>query len=233
MNYIEIYNDFGTVLVDDNALNHRLIKNGNVPVQQGSSLWGVANVTVQLRPNYSTQPLVAFSTTSTTNGIYMSLNTIYETSRANEFMWTYYVGRQAITGSCDYFVFQDGLDEPMAGTGLVVCRNADNVVVFDSDAKYARMVDVVTVPLDTVNMVKNYPAGRRYAVTNTTPLVRRVSGGGGGGAWLNVYPIGAAINGSTITFGHYFARGNNGTATGATVGNAVAATFIVFDVTGL
>lgn len=232
MAYIEIYNDANTILINDTAQVHRLVQSGTVAATQGFAMWSVASATRTASLAANTLPIVAFSPTSNTTGVFMSLHQIASTTPGT-YTWTYATGRESVSGNYDYFMFQDGVSDPMAGTGLVVCRNENNVVVFDSDANYANMVDVVTVPLDG-SVVNTYPAGRRYAVANVVPLVRRVSSQGGGGGWNDVYPIGFSINGSQIRFQHYWARHNaSGSFTGDPVGNSVAATFIVFDVTGL
>lgn len=231
MAYIEIYNDDNTVLIDDQALNHRMVQRGTATSAAGFAMPNLVSATRSLNLATESMPIVAWA--PRTAGIYSSLHGITETaSGSGVYEWQYACGPSTSPIVFDYYMFQDGLSDPMAGTGLVVCRNAQNVVVFDSDEDYAQIVDIVTVPLDAT-ITKTYTNGRKYAVCNSNPLVRRTSSGPGGG-WVNVYPIGASISSNTITFAPYRARDTQNTGTrGDTVGNDVAATFMVFDVTGL
>ncbi|HEK0905462.1 TPA: hypothetical protein SMQ04_000172 [Pseudomonas putida] len=223
MAVIEIYNDSNEVLIDDTTLMHRLLRKTTVAATTATAMESIVNVTIPVNPASSTFPILAIAPPA---GSWLTLwSTAASGGQAN---WRY-MTTGAIGSAHECFAFQDGLSEPLAGTGMVVLWNEQGVVTFDSDADYASIVDMVFVAPDQY-FTKVYPPGRKYAVSNTVPMVWR-SSGGPGGSWTNVSPYGAAISGNQVTFGKYQYRGKTpGSMSG---GNDVGAWFMILDVTGL
>lgn len=230
MAYIEIYNNSNSVLIDDNALNHRLIQRGSSKTYNGFAMGPVVSVTRNINLATESMPICAWAARDNTTWMSMHQGYRPSTSDPNEIGWTMATNLPMDTvNDIDYYMFQDGLSVPMNGTGLVVCRRADGLVVFDSDENYANLVDFVDVPFET-SFTRTYPADRKYAVSNVVPLVKRQTASPGG--WGDVNPIGFNISGNVINFGKYKAR-PGGSVEGTAAGNDVQASFMVFDVTGL
>lgn len=223
MAVIEIYNDSNQVLIDDATLMHRLLQKSTVQATTATAMQSIVDATFSVNPHAGSYPIFAISPPA---GAWVSLwVTAGVAGQAN---WKYMTtGSIGVAHEC--FVFQDGLSEPLAGTGMVVLWNEQGVVTFDSDANYASIVDMVFVAPDQT-FTKVYPAGRKYAVSNTVPMVWR-SSGGPGGSWTNVSPYGAAINGNQVSFGKYQYRGASPGSQSS--GNDVGAWFMILDVTGL
>lgn len=223
MAVIEIYNDSNEVLIEDTTLMHRLLHKSVVAATTATAMNAIVDATFSVNPNSGTYPIFAIAPPA---GSWLTLwSTSASGSQAN---WKY-MTTAAIGASHECYTFQDGLSEPLAGTGMVVLWNEQGVVTFDSDANYASIVDMVFVAPDQA-FTRIYPAGRKYAVSNTVPMVWR-SSGGPGGSWINVSPYGAAISGNQVSFGKYQYRGSTpGTMSG---GNDVGAWFMILDVTGL
>jgi hypothetical protein len=220
---IEIYNDDGAILIDGSGHNHRLLHKWSVQATTAMAMVGIVDATLAVSANAGSSPIFAVAAPP---GAWVSLWAMNLTpTQAN---WKYMT--TAVRGtSHECYAFQDGLSEPMAGTGLVVLRDAAGVVTFDADANYASIVDMVFVAPGQA-FTRTYPAGRKYAVSNTVPMVWRSSGGPGGG-WTNVSPYGAAISGNQVAFGKYQYRGTSPGSMSS--GNSVGAWFMVLDVTGL
>ena len=223
MAVIEIYNDSDQVLINDATLMHRLLRKSVVSATVATALPSIVDATFSVNPNAGTFPIFAVSPPP---GVWVSL--LRTSGAGGEVNWKYLTtGGVGSVHEC--YAFQDGLSEPLAGTGMVVLWNEQGVVTFDSDANYASIVDMVFVAPNQA-FTKAYPAGRKYAVSNTVPMVWR-SSGGPGGSWTNVSPYGAAINGNQVSFGKYQYRGTSPGSMSS--GNDVGAWFMVLDVTGL
>lgn len=235
MALIEIKNDQNMVLIGDSYYHHRIIQKGTlVGKAQVYPLAPVDCMMTANRPvdlNAQSMPIVAM-TPKDHNGP-IGLFAISNTTSGNGSINFHYCSNMASNNKLfDYYMFQDGLSVPMAGTGLVVLRNEQGIVTFDSDAGYASLVDVVTVPMN-VPIYKTYKAGRKYAVSVACPIVLREPGQIGG-QYGNAWQMGAYINGNSITFSGFWVRKTTTSESqGSPNGNAQYGTFMVFDVTGL
>lgn len=226
MAMVEIFNDDNQVLIDDTRTNHRLLTKSVVASASAVAMEQVLTVNQPVGALGGGYPLLAVRGSSP---CWLSLWTTDESSSPNSVSWRYMT--TAAPGSDhEVFVFQDGNGVPMTDTGMMVLWNELGEVIFNSDEGYASIVDMVQVTPGQ-DFTKTYPAGRKYAISNTLPMVWR-SSGGPGGSWTNVLPYGAFISGNTIRFARYLYRGVASSAASSS-GNDVAAWFMVLDVTGL
>lgn len=231
---IEIYNDDNYILLGDGNYPHRLIANGVATSVQGAGRGEILGsgfvVTLPISVAKESMPILAVR--PLTPGAYFDF--FRSTVGANSVDWVIATAGPPRGAQFEWFAFQDGLSSPLAGTGMVVLWDADGTVTFDSDANYAVMRDFVEVPVGG-SASRNFPAGRKYAVAQVVPAVRRVSGGPGGG-YIDVMPLGCSIDGEEIKFQHYCERPNGNTRTcspGSPVNSSAVACFMVFDITGL
>lgn len=223
MSSIEIFNDDNYILIDDTSLSHRLVGKKIVKTTTAPALVGMIEAVFSVPANSQTYPIYAMSAP---NGVWFSLLATYPEGQG--IRWRY-MTTAPIGTEHECYVFQDGLSDPLKGTGLVVLWNKDGIVTFDSDANYASFVDMVEVKPGQ-SFTREYRSGRKYAVCNSVPMVWRTSSGRGGG-YTSVSPYGACINNNKITFGQYQYR--NTTPGLNSSGNTTAAWFIVLDVTGV
>ncbi|MGV2835727.1 hypothetical protein [Pseudomonas shirazensis] len=226
MAIIEIFNDDSHIVIDDTRSNHRLLAKSIVASAGAPAMNQVLTVNQPVGALGGGYPLLAVRGPSP---CWLSLWATDESSSPSSVTWRY-MTTAAPGSNHEVFVFQDGNGVPMTDTGMMVLWNELGEVIFNSDEGYASIVDLVQVTPGQ-DFTKTYPAGRKYAISNTLPMVWR-SSGGPGGSWTNVLPYGAYISDNTIRFARYVYRGTASSAAMSS-GNNVAAWFMVLDVTGL
>lgn len=219
--YLRINNDFGTTLIDDSYNNMVLIAKGTAVSTGAAGMNSV--VTVEYPLNGLSPPMIAIYHTgfiqlwrATNNGTTMS--------------WTFMLEGPISGQVVEYFLFRGSTEFEPPGTGLLVIRNAQNRVIYDSDANYITVRDFVVTPYNQP-LTRNYPSGRKYAIAVCQPMTRTSNGGAPGG-WASVFPYGAKVSGGLGIFQEWVYRSTIYDSSVIPTGGNTIASFLVLDVTG-
>lgn len=220
--YLRIENDFGTTLIDDNYSNMVLIKKASVTSTGAPGMVQVC--TVEFPLGGGSIPLIAVKAAG-----FIQIWRNDPGTLSGMVKWVFMV-EGGYKQDMEYFLFRPSTEYPVAGTGLIVIRNAKGNVIYDSDANYASIVDFVT--LDYRQQIRrSYSPGRKYALSVARPCVRKTSSISPGG-WGTVWAVGGKVVNGIGVFEEWKYRptiqGGNGTLAG---GNPTAS-FLVLDVTG-
>lgn len=221
MKYLEIINDFGTTLLDDSFKGYYLHSKGVASISGGIGLVSVANCT---------SPVVAGEPPPVIAVKFPGFTQLYRGDQSGTtYTWTFYIEEAYRSSPFEYFIFKEALPGHAQGTGLLVLRNANNEVIYDSDAKYLNVVDVIYTPY-TQPVSRSYNDELTYAICVTQPMVRRASADSPGG-WNSITAFGAKVadNGSGI-FQEWPYRVTRGDPTPPPGGNVYAG-FLVVDIT--
>lgn len=222
MEYLRIENDFGTTLIDDSYSNMVLIKKGVVSSTGASGMVQVC--TVEFPLGGGSIPLIAIKADG-----FIQIWRNYPDTTNGVVSWVYMVEGN-YKQNMEYFLFRPSTEYLVAGTGLMVIRDAQGNVIYDSDANYASIIDFVT--LDYREQIRrSYSVGRKYAFSVARPCVRKTAANSPGG-WGTVWAVGAkVVNGQGI-FQEWKYRPTSNGGTGTLAGGNPVASFLVLDVTG-
>lgn len=214
---IQIVNNFGTILIDENYKNLALRQ------KTATTTVAASNGRATVAMSGMNAPMIALASTAYTGVKHML------SSLASFVIQGPSVGSQAVTA----YVF----DEPQASgmsQGLMV-YNAAGELTFDSGNKYARVVDVYGgANLADWQPARTYAAGRTYAVVQLKRAYRKeVINNGGGNYDIIWYMSAARVNGAVVEGNMIRYKTDN-----VNLGSAPAqvtdysAQFAVIDVTG-
>lgn len=222
MKYLEIENDFGTSLLDDNFKGYYLHSKGIASIGGGIGLVSVANCSSPVVPGENA-PVVAVK--------YPGFVQLYRGDQsASQYTWTFYIEEAYISQPFEYFIFKEAFPGHAAGTGLLVLRNALDQVIYDSDEKYLNIVDVIYTPY-TQPLSRSYTDTNEYAICVTQPMVRRETADTPGG-WRRIDAFGAKISPTGIgTFREWPYRTTSPGPSTPPPGGNIYAGFFVVDVT--
>ncbi|WP_338568682.1 hypothetical protein V6L78_19665 [Pseudomonas canadensis] len=219
---MEIVNDFGTSLLDDAFKGYYLHSKGIGVIGGGVGLVSVATCSTPVvsGENY---PVIAVK--------FPGFTQLYKGDQsASLYTWVFYIEEAFKSVPFEYFIFKEALPGHALGTGLLVLKNAQDQVIYDSDANYLNVVDVIYTPYNQP-ITRSYGTDHTYAICVTQPMVRRVTADTPGG-WGRVDPFGAKItSGGTGIFQEWTYRTSSGGDPTPPPGGNVWAGFLVADVT--
>ncbi|RLM26497.1 hypothetical protein BIY29_05410 [Brenneria alni] len=140
MAFIRVTNDDGVTLIDSEVFNLYLAQKGTLSAQWDVEVGWIALITYSAKSDLPPVLAVSCSTHHASLLSVKKINNIY----------TYIVIFVDASGdnpnfSGNYFIFDAG-ELTKTGTGLLIIRNKDGYVTFDSDKKYLR-----------VHSIQNYP----------------------------------------------------------------------------
>lgn len=183
MRYLEIINDFGTSLLDDNFKGYYLHSKGVASIGGGVGLVSVANCT---------SPVVAGENPPVIAVKFPGFVQLYRGDQsASLYTWVFYIEEAYRDQPFEYFIFKEAVPGHAQGTGLLVLRNANNQVIYDSDAKYLNIIDVIYTPYNQP-VARSYSDELTYAICVTQPMVRRATASSPGG-WNSITAFGGKI----------------------------------------
>lgn len=222
-NYLEVINNFGSILINDSFKGHVLKTKGIATITSGAGVISLAQVQYAI-PSGDPLPLVAIR--------YQGMFQLFQANllSGNIFEWTFMLEEAYISTPVEYFIFNEATPNHAPGTGLFVLKNAQDQVIYDSDAKYLNIVDVIFTHY-TLSVSNTYPSSNKYAMCITQPMVRITRPDNPGG-WLNIRNYGGRIrDDGTSVFFEWLYR-NVAPDTGYSLsGNNDYAGFLIVDVT--
>ncbi|QYW06482.1 hypothetical protein uan_070 [Pseudomonas phage UAntarctica] len=236
MAQIAIYNDANTILIDDEYINNTLVS--KYSLEFNGFFTGMGNLydfSITYGPEYTSfPPLIALYK----DDGYIGISQIYYvTNPDGGFTRTYRIVGD-ITNSKRFEMFVFGIPQQSlgAGTGLLVLRNAQGAITFDSGLKYVRVVDFIDYRgmnrYGDGLLVKSYRAGRKYAyVFSQYQLWYDTSGSPGGiGDTMTVGVVSVA---GGIQIGAYWMKWSTAHRKDAPYTQNNGLKLLVIDVTGL
>lgn len=167
MAQIAIYNDANTILIDDEYVNNTLVS--KYSLQFGPTI----TVGFGFYYNFSITTPSAYGQYPPIVALYKSdgfiaIGRILTTRSGDDWVRTYkIVGDVTNSNNFELFVFGIPQQSVGVGEGLVVLRNAQGQVTFDSGLKYLRVVDFIDYRgmnrYGSASLTKSYKPGRKYA----------------------------------------------------------------------
>lgn len=222
--YLEITNDFNSILIDDNYDNLIVLKSGTVTLTTEAAMNRIAVVTFTL-PAGTSVPMIA--------AYYPNYIHLYNANVESNGNCTWKFAVEGPVGSTfNYWIFGLIAEKTGDGKGLFVVKNATDQIVFDSGYEYARVRDFVTYDFDT-SQTLTYDATRKYAVVFVQACLKRQTGSGPGGQWSGLQPHGAFIrDNGTVTYGSWIYRALSGSGGLSFPTSNRTARYMLVDVTG-
>lgn len=159
--FIETVNDWGTQLIDDTYRNTSLRTKGSataVPMPAGGGFIYELYYTTPAGQE-DVWPMCAIYCP---NG-YAQVK--YASKDGAAYHWTVVFQKQDFAPSFEYFIFQ--MPAVLAGTGLVVLKDEQGRVTFDSDEGYLIVREVFSTPQNTPGVSREY--GRKTAFIFSRP----------------------------------------------------------------
>lgn len=211
MAFIRIRNDRSTVLIDDEYINLCVAEKGTF-VLSGATNVGARYGTITYTSSSPYPPMLALQ--------FPFFHTVTAYSRSgNTHTWQVSAVSDADGSQGTYFVF----DVPTArlpGTGLVVLRDAQNQVTFDSDGRYMRVDGFFQNRMTDVPGSVGLAGGRSYAVGHAAsaffnerrlaPSPPNPANPSAPGPWFYIdvaEQLGYAISGSQLSWSRFNYRG--------------------------
>lgn len=158
MAFIEVINDAGTILIDDNYVNLCLRQKGVL------SFPGTTNAGRYVELSYDSptgwSPLLAIN--------FAHPHTVLAYLRnGNTHKWLVVCPASAGAATGTFYVF-DLPQLTLPGTGAIVLWNEQGQVTYDSDGKYMRCRDVIQNAISDQAGSRDYAGGRTYAVVHSS-----------------------------------------------------------------
>lgn len=227
---LKIINDPGSVLIGDDYYNLGVTSHGTQTMQpsNGSPRGNIQIGRVELAVS-GESPILAISSTA--------LIGLDARKRGTGSTWTFSLVSDTSNATFKYWIF----DRPnLAGIGNFRLRDVAGKMVFDSNTRYMRVVDIIPYTVGGAStQPKSYTAGRTYAFCFVnTARVTTIGGGGvvgGRRRYMFTYSVSAAAMdagggryGSMVPYNYTFSGGLS-QPTGTWGTNAAA--ILVLDVT--
>lgn len=204
---IKVYNDFGSVLIDDQAPVYGVTAEGSATTVSPTTQLGTSNFTVTYNGSAESAPIVAISPSA--------LSSIIGANRSsNTWTWTFN-SALSIGASAPWWVF-DRPDPPAEDFGIRILNAAGDVTYFTAQ-KPLRIRDVIQYDGDAPGGL-TYDSGRTYAGGYVTGLGKRDRVASGPGLFTErVFSVGVRDTGAgTFQVAHHkHSQGSPAPAPGA------------------
>lgn len=165
MAFIRVTNDDRVTLIDSEVFNLYLVQKGVLSVQWDGEIGWIALITYTAKSDLP--PVLAVSCSTH----HASLLSVKKTNN----IYTYIVIFVDAWGnnsnfSGNYFIFDAG-ELTKTGTGLLLIRNKDGYVTFDSDKKYLRVYSVQNYPAYQYDSFGRLPSD----IVVSTPIEKKLA----------------------------------------------------------
>lgn len=157
MALIEVINDHGTVLIDDNYSNATLVTKGQITLQPTPA--GTTNYYVEINWTSAQPVMLALELTGA------QVQHLFTNRSGNNWNFVIHFNGDQRGAVVPYYIFTIPSAIPNAG-GMVQLFNAAGQIVFDSNLKYMRVHGFFPTTLNNSTVECGMAAGRVYAVVS-------------------------------------------------------------------